>query len=130
MINRWLVFAACLFVGSVPGLWAASGLGLVAGLLVAAFAWLAIDSFYVSRLLRWLRGEQNNDIPASIANTVPRLSGVWGETADRVRRLLKDRDHQYRESQARLDEFLAALHVIVHVFHGLFIRAHADAQIF
>ena len=109
MINRWLVFAACLFVGSVPGLWAASGLGLVAGLLVAAFAWLAIDSFYVSRLLRWLRGEQNNDIPASIANTVPRLSGVWGETADRVRRLLKDRDHQYRESQARLDEFLAAM---------------------
>ena len=109
MINRWLVFAACMFAGGGLGLWAASEHGLVAGLLVAAVAWLAIDSFYVGRLLRWLRGEQNNDTPAVIVNAVPRIPGVWGEAADRVRRLLKDRDHQYRESQARLDEFLAAM---------------------
>ena len=109
MINRWLVFAACMFAGGGLGLWAASEHGLVAGLLAAAVAWLAIDSFYVGRLLRWLRGEQNNDTPAVIVNAVPRIPGVWGEAADRVRRLLKDRDHQYRESQARLDEFLAAM---------------------
>ena len=109
MINRWLVFTACMFAGGGLGLWAASEHGLVAGLLVAAVAWLAIDSFYVGRLLRWLRGEQNNDTPAVIVNAVPRIPGVWGEAADRVRRLLKDRDHQYRESQARLDEFLAAM---------------------
>lgn len=109
MINRWLLFAACMVTGGGLGLWVAGKHGLVAGLLVAAVAWLAIDSFYVSRLLRWLRGEQNNDIPAVMANAVPRIPGIWGETADRVRRLLKDRDHQYRESQARLNEFLAAM---------------------
>ena len=109
MIKRWLFFFACMFAGACIGLWVASGHGLAAGLLAGAAVWLAIDSFYVSRLLRWLRGEQNNDIPAVIAHPVPRIPGVWGETADRVRRLLKDRDHQYHESQARLNEFLAAM---------------------
>lgn len=109
MINRWLLFAACMVTGGGLGLWVAAEHGLVAGLLVAAVGWLAIDSFYVSRLLRWLRGEQNNDVPAVMANAIPRISGIWGETADRVRRLLKDRDHHYRESQARLNEFLAAM---------------------
>ena len=109
MINRWLVFSACMFAGGGLGLWAASEYGLVAGFFSVAFAWLAIDSFYVSRLLRWLRGEQNNDTPAVMANAAPHIPGVWGETADRVRRLLKDRDHQYQESQARLNEFLAAM---------------------
>ena len=109
MINRWLVFAACMFAGGGLGLWVVSPHGLAAGLLTGAVVWLAVDSFYVSRLLRWLRGEQNNDTAATIAHPVPRIPGVWGETADRVRRLLKDRDHQYQESQARLDEFLAAM---------------------
>ena len=44
-----------------------------------------------------------------MADAQPRLPGVWGEAADRVRRLLKNRDQQYSESQARLDEFLSAL---------------------
>ena len=109
MINRWLIFAACMFAGGGLGLWAASEHGLVAGFLSGAVVWLAIDSFYVAKLLRWLREEQNNDMPAVIANAVPRIPGVWGEAADRVRRLLKNRDHQYQESQARLDEFLAAM---------------------
>lgn len=77
--------------------------------MTSAVVWLAIDSFYVSRMLRWLRGEQNNDIPSTIAHPLPLIPGVWGETVDRVRRLLKDRDYQCQESQARLDEFLAAI---------------------
>ena len=109
MINRWLAFAACMFAGGVLGLWAASERGLVAGILAAAVVWFAIDSLYAAKVLRWLCDEQNNDKPASIANAVPRIPGVWGEAADRVRRLLKDRDQQYLESQARLDEFLAAM---------------------
>ena len=113
MINRWLVFAACMLAGGGLGGWITSGQGLVsglaAGLLAGAVVWLAIDSFYVAKLLAWLRGEQNNDTAATIAHPLPHIPGVWGETADRVRRLLKDRDHQYKESQARLDEFLAAM---------------------
>ena len=109
MINRWLMFFACVFAGGSLGVWSVSRYGVAAGLLAGAMVWLAIDSFYVSRILRWLRGEQNNDIPSAIAHPVPRMPGVWGETVDRVRRLLKDRDYQYQESQARLDEFLAAI---------------------
>ena len=109
MINRWLVFLTCLFAGGGLGWWSASRHGTAAGLLAGAVVWLAMDSFYVSRLLRWLRSEQNSDLPSATSHPLQRMPGVWGETADRVRRLLKDRDHQYRESQARLDEFLAAI---------------------
>ena len=109
MINRWLGFAACMLTGGGFGLWAASEYGLVVGLLLASVFWLAIDSFYVERLLGWLRIEQKNDTPAVMATAPSRLPGVWGEAADRMRRLLKNRDHQYQESQARLDEFLAAM---------------------
>ena len=62
MINRWLVFAACMFAGGGLGFWLASRDGLVAGLLLASFVWLALDSFYVTRLLRWLRVEQSNEL--------------------------------------------------------------------
>jgi two-component system phosphate regulon sensor histidine kinase PhoR len=68
-----------------------------------------MDSFYARRLLRWLRSEQSKETPVLMAGLQPRLPGVWGEAADRVRRLLKNRHEQSRESQARLDELLAAL---------------------
>jgi len=72
--------------------------------------WLMIDSLYMARLLRWLRTEQGRDVPAVVnGQELPRLPGVWGEVVDRTRRLLKNRDQQLQESQARLDEFLAAM---------------------
>ena len=113
MINRWIIFTACMLVGGGLGFWArtVSGLsfGLGIGLAVGALVWLVIDSFFINRLLRWLRTEQNNDTPAVMAGSAPSMPGVWGEVADRTRRLLKNRDQQLRESQARLDEFLAAM---------------------
>jgi two-component system phosphate regulon sensor histidine kinase PhoR len=112
MINRWIIFAACLCAGGGLGWWAAAKDGLELGLLLGAFVWLMRDSLYVGRLLRWLRTEQSKETPADLASTgssPPGLPGVWGEVVDRTRRLLKNRDQQYRESQARLDEFLAAM---------------------
>lgn len=113
MINRWIIFAACLLVGGGLGFWmrTANGLtfGLGIGLAVGALVWLVIDSFHVGRLLGWLRAEQNNELPAVLAGQAPQLPGVWGEVADRTRRLLKNRDQQYQDIQARLDEFLAAM---------------------
>jgi two-component system phosphate regulon sensor histidine kinase PhoR len=113
MINRWIIFAACMIVGGGLGFWerTVNGLsfGLGIGLAAGALVWLVIDSFFINRLLRWLRTEQNNDTPAVMAGSAPSLPGVWGEVADRTRRLLKNRDQQYQESQARLDEFLAAM---------------------
>ena len=109
MINRWLVFAACMAVGGGLGFWLALKDGLAAGLVVGAFLWLLLDSFYFGRLLRWLRLEQGNETPSVLAGETPAMPGMWGEIADRTRRLLKVRDGHYRDSQARLDEFLAAM---------------------
>ncbi|MEO6322761.1 MAG: PAS domain-containing protein, partial [Polaromonas sp.] len=79
------------------------------GFLLGAALWQLMDSFYARRFLNWLRYEQSNETPVLMAGAQPSLPGVWGEVADRVRRLLKNRDQQYKDSQARLDEFLAAL---------------------
>ncbi|CAN5288409.1 phosphate regulon sensor histidine kinase PhoR [soil metagenome] len=109
MILRWIVFASCAIAGGAVGWWAASREGLAWGLLLGAAGWQFMDSFYARRLLGWLRSEQGNEMPMLVAGAQPRLPGVWGEVADRVRRLLKSRHQQYKESQARLDEFLEAL---------------------
>ena len=109
MIRRWLVFASCAMVGGALGLWTASREGLAWGLLLGAASWQLLNSFYARRLLKWLRSEQSNETPVLMGGAQPALSGVWGEVADRVRRLLKNRHQQYSESQARLDEFLSAL---------------------
>jgi two-component system phosphate regulon sensor histidine kinase PhoR len=114
MINRWIAFAACMLAGGALGWWTAAKGGLAwslgGGLALGALVWLMIDSLYMARLLRWLRTEQGRDVPAVVnGQELPRLHGVWGEVVDRTRRLLKNRDQQLQESQARLDEFLAAM---------------------
>ena len=113
MINRWISFAACMLVGGGLGWWISAKYGfapvLGLGPLLGAFVWLVLDSLWVARLLRWLRAEQSNETPGVLASRVPSLPGIWGELADRNRRLLRNRDQQYQESQARLHEFLAAM---------------------
>ena len=113
MINRWTAFVACMLVGGALGWWVTAGKGLTfslaAGVAVAAFCWLALDSLRLGRLLAWLRSEQNNEAPGVMATAMPPSGGVWGEIADRTRRLLRRRDEQYQEIQGRLDEFLAAM---------------------
>lgn len=114
MINRWIAFAACMLAGGALGWWTAAKGGLAwslgGGLALGALVWLMIDSLYMGRLLRWLRTEQGREVPAVVnSQELPRLPGVWGEVVDRTRRLLKNRDQQLQESQARLDEFLAAM---------------------
>jgi two-component system phosphate regulon sensor histidine kinase PhoR len=109
MINRWLVFSACLLAGGSLGFWAASQTGLIAGILLSAFVWLLGDSFYVVRFLAWLRSAQNSESSSAATHLPPRLVGVWGEAAERIRRLSKRQEQLIRDSQARLDEFLAAM---------------------
>ena len=109
MIYRWLVFSACLVACGAAG-WSVAGReGVAWGFLLGAALWHLIDSFYARRLLTWLRSEQSNETPVLMSGAPPRLPGVWGEVADRVRRLLKNRHQQYKDSQTRLDEFLAAI---------------------
>ncbi|MDQ3058514.1 MAG: phosphate regulon sensor histidine kinase PhoR [Pseudomonadota bacterium] len=103
------MFAACAIAGGALGWGLAGRQGLPWGLLLGAVAWQLFDTLAARRLLQWLRSEQSHETPLLMAGAQPRLPGVWGEAADRVQRLLKKRDQQYRDSQARLEEFLAAL---------------------
>ena len=109
MIRRWIIFASCAVLGGALGWWVAGREGLGWGFLLGAAVWQLLDSFFARRLLRWLRAEQSNETPLLVTSAPPRLPGVWNEIADRTRRLLKKREQQLKESQARLDEFLAAL---------------------
>lgn len=109
MINRWLVFSACLLAGGSLGFWAASQTGLIAGILLSAFAWLLGDSFYLVRFLSWLRSSQNSESASAATHLPPHLMGVWGEAAERIRRLSKSQEKLIQDSQAKLDEFLAAM---------------------
>ena len=109
MINRWLLFSTCLLAGGSMGFWAASKNGLIAGLLFGAFVWLIVDSFYVARFLAWLRSAQNSDSTSAATQLPPSLPGLWGEVAERIRRLSRSQDQLLQDSHSRLDEFLAAM---------------------
>lgn len=109
MIGRWFAFLSFLLVGGVGGFWVHHGYGGTLGILMGAMAWLTYDSFYVNRLLDWLRLEQVDETPSLNTIPAPKLCGVWREAAERMRRILKNRDRDLQESLGRLDEFLAAM---------------------
>lgn len=75
--------------------------GAVAGIGIASLLWVVWDLRRAQKLLTWLRQGDVAD-PSTIG-------GLWGEVADRTRRLLRTRDQALRESEERLQEFLAAI---------------------
>lgn len=109
MINRWFLLLAFLGVGGSLGFWAAAKDGLISGLIIGLLSWLALDSYYLARLLRWLRVAQNYDGLATTPYVLPGLNGVWGEAVERVQKIIRQQEIRLRESQNRLDEFLAAM---------------------
>ena len=109
MINRWLVFFACLFGGSGLGYWVASQIGLTVGLFSAVLLWFAADSFYAARFVAWIRFAQNSEAASAVIRVPPGLAGLWAEAAERICRLSRGQDQLLQDSQGRLDEFLAAM---------------------
>ncbi len=103
----WRVFRFFLFqlAGGILGYRMALGVhpleGALAGMFVASASWVAWDLTRAQRIFRWLREGDSASPPA--------VAGLWGEAADRVRRLLRTRDRALHESEARLQEFLAAI---------------------
>jgi two-component system phosphate regulon sensor histidine kinase PhoR len=75
---------------------------VLGGLVVALVAAWAIGRGRSRRLLYALKQGAGSALPT-------RTGGVWGEVAQRVARLLRERDERLRESQSRLEEFLVAL---------------------
>ena len=109
MINRWLLFLACLLAGGGLGFWAASQTGLTVGFLLSVFLWFLVDSIYAARFLAWIRFAQNSESASAAIHPPPRLPGLWGEAAQRICRLSRSQDQLLQDSQVRLGEFLAAM---------------------
>lgn len=101
MFLRFIFFLLCQLAGGALGWWQAGPWGAGIGACVAAWLWFAWDLWRGARVLGWLR----HGDPAQ----APRLSGMWGEAADRARRLVRQGQLQVQAGDARLQEILAAL---------------------
>ena len=101
MLWRISYFLLWQLVGAALGWWQMGTWGAALGALAAAWAWFVGDLLRGRRVLRWLR---TGDVAAA-----PAMRGVWGEAADRARRLLRRQEALTRDSESRLQEILAAL---------------------
>ena len=88
--------AGTVLVGLTAGWWRA-GWGAWAG----AALWFSLDAVRARRLLAVLRTD--------VRGLPTRGAGIWGELAERIRKLLREREQQTRQAEARLQEFLAAI---------------------
>ncbi len=73
----------------------------LAGAAVASYFWLVSDLVRGLRLLRWLRMGDGQNAPVD--------SGLWGEFANRIRRLVRSNERAVQQRDERLQEFLAAM---------------------
>ena len=109
MFWRLISFIALQLAGGLAGWYAAASsaaapgamLGVAAGVVMGGVGWFLIDLSRGARLLRWLRRGDVSDVAMS--------TGLWGEVSDRARRLVRNREQIARDSQHRLQDFLAAL---------------------
>lgn len=102
MMRRSLELTGLVAAGGGLGLLWSAGPGWgVLGALGGALTWLALDNWRARRVLAWLREPS--------AARLPEVGSVWGEVVDRTRRVLKVLNRKARKSNARLQEFLAAM---------------------
>ena len=99
MLWRISFFLLWQLAGGGLGWWQGGPWGAALGAAIAAWAWFVWDLLRGVRVLRWLR---TGDLVS-----VPSMRGIWGEAADRARRLLRKQEAQIRDSQDRLQEILA-----------------------
>jgi len=101
MLFRFLVYVLLQAAGGTAGYALAAWPGALAGAVLAGLAWFTVDLSRGVRLIAWLRRSEGREAPT--------LGGLWGEAADRMRRLLRGQDRKMQESDQRLQEFLAAI---------------------
>lgn len=102
MIRRPLELFALTFLGGMAGLVVDGRSWLVlAGAVSGAMVWMVFENVRAARVLNWLRfGE---------ASGAPDVSAVWDEVVERARKGFKALNRKARKSDARLQEFLAAI---------------------
>ena len=105
MLLRLLSFLLIQGLGAVLGIWLAPDhlqiRGVLAGMLAAGTIWVLWDFTRGLRVLQWLRDDDLSEAPLRL--------GLWGTVAERVRRAARLREQATRESERRLQDFLAAL---------------------
>jgi two-component system phosphate regulon sensor histidine kinase PhoR len=101
MFWRVSSFLLCQAGGGLLGWTLARDRGALVGIVAGGLGWLAVDLLRGGKVLRWLRRGSTAD--------APRLGGVWGEAADRMRRAMRAREQATQEAEQRLHEFLDAI---------------------
>ena len=93
--------------------------GAALGAALAAWAWFVWDLLRGARVLRWLRTGDLSEVPA--------MRGIWGEAADRARRLLRRQETQIRDIQTQARADLKALHGAdaMPMLHGMSLLSEA-----
>ncbi len=101
MIRRLLELLLLVALGAVWGWVAQSALWTFVGALAGAFGWGVLDGLRARRLLDWL-GKAD-------VSRMPLLTGLWGELLERNRKLVRKLEKKASSSDARLEDFLAAI---------------------
>lgn len=102
MIRRSLELLTLTLAGSLSGAWLVHGeWAPVLGSLLGAAVWITLDNIRAARVLAWLRHGH--------AVRPPRTTAVWAEVVERARKGFKTLNRKARKSDARLQEFLAAI---------------------
>lgn len=101
MTVRCIELLVLMALGSVYGWYANSVVWVFAGCAGGASAWLALENWRFLRVLKWVQAEDwVNE---------PKVSPAWAHLVERIRKLQKSLNGKAKDSQLRLDEFLAAI---------------------
>lgn len=101
MLFRFLSFVFVQLLTGVSG-WMVGGYhGALIAVLLGGWLWFLMDLYRGMQVRQWLRLGEMTD--------APEMGGLWGEVADRARRLLRQTNRKAEEANARLQEFLAAI---------------------
>jgi len=101
MTRRTLELLLWIAAGALWGWAAEQPAWTFGGALAGGLVWAVLDGLKAHRFIRWLgKGADSNQ---------PELSGLWGTAVDRSRKLVKKLDKKVQNSEARLEDFLAAI---------------------
>jgi two-component system phosphate regulon sensor histidine kinase PhoR len=108
VLSLLLPMAAGGVVGGLAGHWP----GALAGVILVATVLGVVEFLRLHRLQEWLRRLQMAHLeerPDAVVDFEPPSGRIWGETVDRVRRLLKMHIRAQQDSERRLQEMLSAI---------------------
>lgn len=101
MLFRILTFLLLQAAGASLGWWLGGMAGALFATVAAAWCWFLADLWRGSRVVSWLKDGDVSD--------APQLFGLWGETTDRARRLIRQHEKRGLNAVEQLQQVLTAL---------------------